>query len=238
MYRLLGDAPHLDWILQRLQSSGLLAERCAPAAGWPLADACGVQCDEGWLDMAQDGWDALDQRVAALSGMAVVEVSGWWLPQGGAQGFMLLTGGPLPLPAQARALLDACAPAQNAWLHCGPLGSARFTRYVMDALLSGWRTVSPEQAAPSALQWESRLQAQWELLDKLRQLAQAYLARQHLAAPDPASLPAALREPATRDGHFAAQLAGLVVLMAQESAQAKPLLEQLLAHWPAQTGAQ
>ncbi|POZ62254.1 hypothetical protein [Chromobacterium alticapitis] len=223
-YRMRGLAPHLPWFLRRLEVQGLAAARCDDAASRLPAGWTGLELDGCWLDLAQDGDHPLAARAEYCrhAGIECIELAGNWPAPGAEHGFMLLVG-QAPLPDSAAwQVLDALAPQPGCWLHCGPLHSARFCQRVFDALLHAGRSgLDLPETQPRALQWERLLSEQWQLADKLRQLAAAYLAeRVGLAPPYPSPLPAAAQ-------HYAAALARGIALTLPQQQDWEGLLKQL-----------
>ncbi|MGD1824338.1 DUF4123 domain-containing protein [Chromobacterium violaceum] len=227
-YRIGGHAPHLPWFLRRLAAQGLAA---APADNRPPrlpADWIGLEFADGWLDLGRDGDPALAERAAHCRaiGLPFTELAGDWMPAGGEFGFMLLVGD-APLPgSQARAGLDALAPQPGCWLHSGPVHSARFCQRAFAGLLhAGLFSLPPPDGQPRALDWEGALRRQWALADKLRALAEAYLAeRVGQLPPYPAHAPDAA-------SHYAANLAR-TILLAMPDGQAWAALQNELAASP------
>ena len=222
-YRISGHAPHLPWFLRRLAARGLPPASASGPASWP-ADWIGIALENGWLDLGRDGDAALTrrQRQCEDAGIAFIELGGDWQAPAAEHGFMLLAGSRQPPAGEALTLLDALAPQAGCWLHCGPAHSARFCQRVFAALLHAGRAALPlPDAQPRALQWEEMLSSQWQLADKLRQLADAYLI-EHLGQrpPYPSPLPDEAR-------HFAANLARSIALALPDSQDWPALLEKL-----------
>ncbi|NWK76941.1 hypothetical protein [Aquitalea sp. LB_tupeE] len=236
MFQPHGISPQLHWTCQRLLAAGLPCQVPEESPLWLPADWEGYLAENCWLDLATDNSQALAGRAehCRQHGIQLVEVCGSWLPQGESMGFMLLCGSnALPAPA-AMQWLDHCAPLPGAWLHCGPCGSARYTHHVMQALQHAWQLGwqhNPTTAKPQQLDWEALMQQQWQLADKLLQLSQAYL-RSHGMAPDPtdsATLRQRFAQPPSRQQHFAANLALLIVLAMQQRDTLHDIWQQVSA---------
>ncbi|MTD32755.1 hypothetical protein [Paludibacterium denitrificans] len=138
-YTALGNAPYLPRFLHRLAAQGVVAyptPHHLAQHGWLPAAWQGFLADNTLLDLTTDNTEQLlaTQTLAQQHGKTLIEVSGSFLPAGAAHGFMLLVGYSGELPNAAQLWLDAAAPAPGAWLPCGPVGSARFTRYILDAM--------------------------------------------------------------------------------------------------------
>ncbi|MCP9758107.1 hypothetical protein EGI20_02090 [Aquitalea sp. S1-19] len=128
-------------------------------------------------------------------------------------GYVLYAGGSDTAVALARPLLDALAPLNSAWLMTGPAGSATFMRQYMDALgysLHYGRAAHDTQFTPADLL--QHLQEQTHLLERIRQLAQRYLASHPSTTPATSNLP-----PDTRQPHFAQALAQWLLLLSDTS---------------------
>ncbi|OHX13251.1 hypothetical protein BI347_06835 [Chromobacterium sphagni] len=234
-YRIRGHAPHLPWFLRRLEARGLTPASESDLPARLPSDWTGIALADCWLDLARDGDQPLAQRQARCQaeGLAFIELSGDWQTLAAEHGFMLLAGCAAPPAGDAQLLLDALAPQAGCWLHCGPAHSARFCQRVFAALLHAGHAALPlPDGQPRALQWEQMLASQWQLADRLRQLAQAYLLK-HLGQtpPYPAPLPPAAQ-------HFAANLARSIMLALPDQQNWPALLEQLgailAAHPPPQ----
>jgi len=239
MFQPQGNAPHLHWLCQRLQARGLLRATADALPAWLPAEWQGFAGEHCWLDLASDDSDGLMQRsqLCRQHQTDCIEICGQWLPQGAQFGFMLLCGGERTALQRAAPWLDCNAPLDGGWLHCGPLGSARYTWHVLNAIQHGWQLLLqqiPVDGQPVAINWEWLLQQQNQLCDMLYQLSSHYLQRQgidpKLISPDAARSNFAL--PCGEQAHFAANLAILIVLALQQQETLHTLLQQLSATLP------
>lgn len=232
-YRMRGQAPHLSWFLRRLEAQGLAAGRDHGAPSVLPADWIGVELEGHWLDLAQDGDQALAERLdyCRQAGIELVELAGEWLPPAAEHGFMLLVGNAPQPDSAAWQVLDALAPQAGCWLRCGPAHSARFCQRAFSALLHACHAaLPPPEPLARSMPWEALLQAQWQLADKLRQLSAAYLAeRVGLQPPYPSPLPESAR-------HYAANLARGIVLALPHEQDWDAWLQKLAALQPAPPG--
>ncbi|AUH50174.1 hypothetical protein CXB49_04740 [Chromobacterium sp. ATCC 53434] len=222
--RIGGQAPYLSCFLRRLETQGLAAptDRDPPARLPP--DWVGMELEDCWLDLGQDGDQALAERLALSrdAGLGFVELAGDWPAPAAEHGFMLLVGG-APAPGSAAwQLLDALAPQPGCWLNCGPPHSARFCQRVFAALRhQGLSALPTPDGSPHPLDWEKTLQTQWLIAEKLRQLAEDYLSSQiGRAPPYPSPLPDEVR-------HFAANLARGILLTLPEKATLREWAERI-----------
>ncbi|AXE28747.1 hypothetical protein DK842_01730 [Chromobacterium phragmitis] len=207
-YRIGGQAPHLPWFLRRLEAQGLAAAPSGAGAARLPASWIGLECADGWLDLGRDGDQALAERAGHCRaiGLPFSELAGEWALASGEHGFMLLAGNPPSPGSSARAVLDALAPQPGCWLNSGPIHSARFCQRALSALLHAGLSSLPEpDGQPRALEWERQVSRQWQLADKLRQLAEAYLAERMGLLPPYESTPEAA-------AHYAANLARTLLL--------------------------
>ncbi|MCL6262051.1 hypothetical protein [Craterilacuibacter sp. RT1T] len=185
-----------EHILRRLQQKGYTVSR-------QYAAATGAAClshPDFTLDLS--GPTPAQARQQAQTG-AYIDLAGHWHPAGQHLGYVLYAGGSDAAITLARPLLDALAPVSSAWLMTGPAGSATFMRQYMDALgysLHYGQAAHDMQFTPADLL--QRLQGQEQLLERIRQLAQRYLASHPAPAPATSNLPPDHRQP-----HFAQALA-------------------------------
>lgn len=223
MFQPSGTAPHLHWLSLRLRQRGLLLDAGSIAPDWLPDDWQGFTASDCWLDVACDDSAKLALRMqhCQQQHLAAVEICGQWQPQGEQHGFLLLCGGALPLTSSTIRWLDTIAPLPGAWLHCGPVGSARYTLHVMNALQYAWQLAwqqLPSGSRPSAINWEQAMQQQFAMADKLLALSQQYL-QQHdipLAGQDAETVRTRFSLPPGQQTHFAANLALLIVLAMQQ----------------------
>ncbi|MCD5363177.1 MULTISPECIES: hypothetical protein [Chromobacterium] len=232
-----GSATQLHWLQQRLARRGLPALADAGGAPpWLPADWQGFYLPSGsWINIDTDHQAALQprQRHCQDHGAQLLELDGAWQALGRDFGFMLLLGAEQTPSAAAAALLDALAPLPAAWLRCGPVGSARYTRQVWEGLLFMLRQHAPPTPdTPIALDWENALRRQWQLWEKLLQLSLRYLERHGLDA-DAASARQAFAEAPWRQHHYAASLARLIVAAGGCQQAWQQLWSTLAAHAPA-----
>lgn len=234
MFQPQGSAPHLHWLSQRLQAGGLLRAAGARLPAWLPVAWQGFAGEHCWLDLAADDSGRLLERAAHCRqhDIALLEVCGQWLPQGEHFGFMLLCGGELPASSEARHWLDCAAPLAGGWLHCGPLGSARYTLHVINAMRHAWQLALqplPATGQPSCINWEQLMQQQSELADKLYLLSASYLQRQGIdaAAYSASEARSNFALPVAAQSHFAANLAILIVLAMQQRDTLHSMLQQV-----------
>ncbi|MBA4708882.1 hypothetical protein [Aquitalea aquatica] len=236
MFQPQGSAPHLHWLSQRLQARTLLRAAGARLPAWLPADWQGFAGERCWLDLATDDSGRLLERAehCRQHDIALLEVCGQWLPQGEQFGFMLLCGGELPATSEARSWLDCAAPLAGGWLHCGPLGSARYTLHVINAMRHTWQLALqalPATGQPSCINWEQLMQQQSELADKLYLLSASYLQRQGIdaAAYSASEARSNFALPVAAQSHFAANLAILIVLAMQQRETLHSMLQQVFS---------
>lgn len=210
-----GSATQLHWLQQRLAGRGLpaLADAGDPP-DWLPADWQGFYLPpDSWLNVDPDHQATLLPRREQCQhhGIRLLELDGAWQPLGRDFGFMLLLGAEHAPSAAAITLLDALAPLPGAWLRCGPVGSARYTRQVWEALLFILRRhAPPTTGTPIALDWETTLRQQWQLWEQLLLLSRRYL-DEHALAADNADARQAFAKAPSQQEHYAASLARLIV---------------------------
>lgn len=223
-YTALGNAPYLPWFLHRLAAQGVVAyptPHHLAQHGWLPAAWQGFLADNTLLDLTTDNTEQLlaTQTLAQQHGKTLIEVSGAFLPAGAAHGFMLLVGYSGELPNTAQLWLDAAAPAPGAWLPCGPVGSARFTRYILDAMRFAWQQaladLTPQSSQdPLHIDWQQLFQKQLTLAENMLALARQYLKRHGLDTEtlETSTVLSDFSTPAREQAHFAANLARMIVL--------------------------
>ncbi|RQW29462.1 hypothetical protein EHS17_01510 [Rhodobacteraceae bacterium CH30] len=195
-----------EHILRRLQQKGYTVSRQYAAA----TGAARLSHPDFTLDLSGPTPEQAQQQAQAGR---YIDLAGHWHPAGQHMGYVLYAGGSDTAIALARPLLDALAPLSNAWLMTGPAGSATFMRQYMDALgysLHYGQAAHDMQFTPADLL--QHLEEQAHLLERIRQLAQRYLASYPAPAPATSNLP-----PDTRQPHFAQALAQWLLLLSDTS---------------------
>jgi|GEM_PF-4408560 len=238
MFQAQGHALHINWLSRRLQAHAVLQPAGAAMPDWLPAQWQGFASTACWLDLGDDNTSALLQRQqhCQQQGLAMAEICGQWQPQGEQFGFMLLCGTELPVADPIHSWLDCCAPAPAAWLHCGPVGSARYTRNVINtmehACLLTLKQLSMH-VSPTAIHWEQILSEQTVLADKLYQLSRRYLQQCNISPDGWSSQQAAsnFALPPAQQSHFAANLAMLIVLAMQQRDAMQQLLQLAFERW-------
>lgn len=91
-------------------------------------------------------------------------------------GFLLMVGGAAPALEPARPLLDALAPAPGAWLHAGGLGAPAFLAALAQEMGCSFSSLAGLMQTLPGSGWQAFWQVQRQLLERLGELARAYLA--------------------------------------------------------------
>lgn len=189
-----GESVALSAIEARLQAQGVAVVRLPLDAAMPTC----LWLDGMQLDLSNPAPALALARLQAQAGH-YLDLAGPWSEHGTHWGFAVCVGMHADLYARAKPVLDALAPARDAWLDCGPPGSATFTHQCLQGLQFALHLALPPSAQLDPF---ARLSAQQQLQQQLQRLADRYLACHPLTAPTTPAFPP-LRTP-----HFAQALAG------------------------------
>lgn len=146
-------------------------------------------------------------------------------------GFMLFVGGTPEQCQQAKPLLDALAPAPDAWLWCGPPGAGQFCRRVFDVFIYLNGPILGEMRHDSQLlpDWQRFFAQQLTLAGQLLALAQQYRrAQQDENTPELLTLLQDFARPPAQQPHYALTLARLLDVGLSQQHATQSVFTQLL----------
>lgn len=223
-----GIAPNLSWLTQRLSAHGYtVIKGHLPAtllSNHPDINVLSyLLIDNCVISIGEHSSIALEWLVTQSSRhhLQYAELTGKWHPAGVQFGFMLFLGTTIETCTTLQALLDTLAPLPEAWLYCGPAGSASFTHRVFNALTctSGLALQTEfDTRIPPLLQkgWvHTLMQQQQTLATQLLMLAETYLAHHpvsHSIDTNTSQTFHALPYLSKKHPHYAHALAELLVL--------------------------
>ena len=191
-----GNSLPLSWLTQRLRAQGHLVRVQHPLSSdvvshLPQNASCsGFMLEQCLISIDERGNLASYwlEKTVSFSQFGYAEVVGNWHPAGVKFGFMFFLGCAAETCRTIHPFLEALAPLPDAWLYCGPPGSASFTHRVFSSLTCyNFLTLRAEghEAKPILLQpaWLiGFLQQHKQVALSLLRLSNAYLTRYPLSS--------------------------------------------------------